>query len=214
MDQRYRGFYARFEAPSKKIGAILTGADSLVGDRFEVLFKVEDGVTVAWLKNRFGAEVGFLNAEDSRKLQLASARDWTICALLSYVAYSDSPDPGIYWGEAAFICFDPKYDEECQTFVEKVGAKLADGVRPQIDLGSQGIDKIMEAKGNWLPSKNLPRPKTKTGTAILKSRRTTSEKMIEQGRAGNKGCYFVSYAFIVIVVVLVAYFVLKMVGVI
>ena len=41
--------------------------------------------------------------------------------------------------------------------------------------------------------------------AVLKDHRSMSEKMIEQGRARNKGCYFVSYLFIALVVIAIAY---------
>ena len=42
MPLNYSGFYARFEAPDKKLGGLLTGADTLVGDEFEVFFKQEE----------------------------------------------------------------------------------------------------------------------------------------------------------------------------
>ena len=34
----------------------------------------------------------------------------------------------------------------------------------------------------------------------MKSRRKMSEKLIEQGRKGNKGCYVVSWLFLLLVV--------------
>ena len=58
-----------------------------------------------------------------------------------------------------------------------------------------------------MPTETMPLPQKEVGMAVLKDHRTMSEKMIEQGRAGNKGCYAVSIAFIVIVVLAIAYFV-------
>ena len=199
MAVQYSGFYARFEAPSKKIGGILTGADTLVGDDFEIFFKVEDGLTRAWAKNRFGAEVGFFDADASRKLQLAHARGMQIRALLSFVAYSDTPDPGIYWGEMAIICYQDDETGIFPSFVANVAAKLCEGVRTDIDLGSQDLEKLREDP-NWLPKGTIFLPETSRGCAILKSKRSFSEKVVEQGRKGNIGCYIATFAIFAIVI--------------
>lgn len=204
MDQNYQGFYARFDTPTKAVGSMLMGPNHLVGDDYEVFFKTEDGRVVAWVRNKFGAETGFFDADTSRKLQLANARKQTIRAVLSYVAYSDEPDPGLYWGQMALFCFNPRYAEEVNAFVDRVAAKIAEGVRPNIDLGSQAVAKVLEEE-DWVPAGTMPLPQKEAGMAVLKDHRTMSEKMIEQGRARNKGCYFVSYLFIALVVIAIAY---------
>ena len=212
MDQSYEGFYARFEAPDKQTGGLLMGADNLVGDDFQVEFRTEDGRTVAWLRNKFDAEIGRFDADGSRKLQLANARGQKVRALLSFVAYSDEPAPGAYWGEMAVICFNPAYVEEMDAFADRVAAKLADGVRPNIDLGAEAVQRIFDDPG-WLPSDSVPLPKKERGMAVLKDHRSLSEQMIEQGRARNKGCYVVSWAFIIVVVLLVVFGFAKLLGV-
>ena len=209
MENIYEGFYARFDTPDKAIGSMLMGPDHLVGDDYEVFFKTEEGRVVAWVKNKFGAETGYFDANASRKLQLANARDQQIRAVLSYTAYSDEPDPGLYWGQMALFCFNPSYAEEMNAFVDRVAAKIAEGVRPDIDLGSQAVDKLLNEK-DWLPGNTMPLPQKEVGMAVLKDHRTMSEKMIEQGRRGNKGCYAVSYIFIAIVVVAIAFFVFNL----
>ena len=55
-------------------------------------------------------------------------------------------------------------------------------------------------------------PKRNPGTAIVKSHRSITENMVEQGRKGNIGCYVVSIAFIVVVVVGVVYLLGSMFG--
>lgn len=75
MDQNYQGFYARFETPTKAVGSMLMGPDHLVGDDYEVFFKTEDGLVVAWVRNKFGVETGYFDVDTSRKLQLANARE-------------------------------------------------------------------------------------------------------------------------------------------
>lgn len=212
MDRSYEGFYARFETPSKNVGSLLMGPDNLIGDDFQVKFKTEDGRVVAWLENKFDVEIGFLDVDGSRKLQLANARGQKIRALLSFVAYSDEPDPGLYWGEMAIFCYNPAYASEMDAFVDRVAAKMAEGIRPNIDLGSSAVAHIFDEDG-WLPNDTVPLPKKETGMAVLKDHRSMSEKMVEQGRAGNKGCYAVSWAFIIVVVLLIAYGIAHLVGV-
>jgi len=204
IDYSYQGFYARFESPDKPTGSLLMGPDNLVGDDYEVVFKNEDDRIVAWLKNKFGAEIGFLDVDASRSLQLANGRGQKIRALLSFVAYSDSPDPGLYWGEVALFCYNETYDEEIGAFINRCASRLADGVRPEIDLGRSSIEKIFSEK-DWMPTQTVPYPKKETGMAILKQSRSLSEKMIEQGRARNKGCYVVSWLFIIIVIAAVLF---------
>lgn len=213
MDHPYNGFYAHYETPSKKVGSMLMGADSIVGDDLTVEFRTEDGRVVAWVMNKFGAEVGFLDVEGSRKLQLAKGRDMKIRALLSFVAYSDLPEPGLYWGEVAVFCYSPSDAEEMDAFIDRVGKRLAEGVRPAIDLGSSAVSKIF-SEPEWLPKETVPFPKKEKGMAILKDHQSMSEKMIEQGRARNKGCYAVSWVFIIIVVLAIAYGVAHLLGVV
>ena len=213
MDSSYEGFYARYETPSKSVGSLLTGPDNLIGDEFEIEFKKEDNRIVVWLKNKFGKEIGFLDVEGSRKAQLANGRGLKVRALLSFVAYSDEPEPGLFWGEMAIICYNPAYELEMDAFIKRIGARMADGVRPKIDLRSEAVKKIFDEQ-DWVPSESVPLPEKKTGMAVLKDHQTMSEKMIEQGRARNKGCFVVSWAFIIIVVLAIAYFVARMAGVI
>lgn len=204
MDYSYEGFYARFESATKSDGSLLMGPDNIVGDDYEVVFKTEEGRVVVWLNNKFGAEVGFLDANASRKLQLAAARDQKIRALLSFVAYSDTPEPGLYWGQVALFCFNPAYAKEMDAFVDRVAKKIGEGIRPNINLGESAVAKIFEEE-DWVPSDTVALPKKESGMAILKDHQSMSEKMIEQGRAGNKGCYAISWIFIALLVVAALY---------
>ncbi|MDR0515283.1 MAG: hypothetical protein LBG81_09035 [Coriobacteriaceae bacterium] len=196
----YYGCYARFETSSKKDAGQLLGADNLVGDAFEIVFITEKSDRIAWMKNRFGALVGFFDKATSRKLSLYEAKGWVLCALLSFVAYSESPAPGLYWGEAALMCYDPRQKDAFLRFVTNTASRLSDGIRPAIDLGEGGISQLLESGGEWMPAKRIPFPAKEAGTAILKSRRAFSEKMIEQARAGNKGCYVAGWAFLLAIV--------------
>ena len=132
--------------------------------------------------------------------------------LLSFVAYSDTPEPGHYWGEVAVICFNPAYSEEMDAFADRIAARMADGVRPAVNLGSSAVQKIF-SEPDWIPTDTVPLPKKEKGMAILKDCQSMSEKMIEQGRARNKGCYVISWLFIIIVVLAAAYGIAHVLGV-
>ena len=204
MEQVYQGFYARFDTETKAVGSMMMGPDHIVGDDYEVFFKTEDDKVVAWVRNRFGAETGFFDADTSLKLQLANARDQKIRAVLSFVAYSDEPEPGLYWGQMALFCFSTRYEDEINAFVDRVAEKISTGVRPSINLGSQAVSKLLEDP-SWFPSDTMPLPQKQVGMAVLKDHRSMSESMIEQGRARNKGCYVVSWVFIALVVIGIIY---------
>ena len=203
--ERYFGAYVRFDTKSKKDAAALLGADNLVGDVFEVVFETEDGVNVAWMKNRFGAWIGYFDASLSRQLSILQARGWRLQAILSFVAFTDSPEPGHYWGQAALICYDSELGQAFDPFIAGVASRLMDGVRPEVELGDQAVASIVESKGAWQPKKTVAFPKKQNGTVIMKSRLKMSEKLIEQGRKGNKGCYAVSWIFLLLLVALVLF---------
>lgn len=203
-DQFY-GAYVRFDTASKRDAAVLLGADNLIGDVFDIVFETADGAPVAWIENRFGARVGFFDTEQSRQLQVLSVREWKLRAVLSLVAYTDNPAPGHYWGEVALLCYSRTIEHVFDTFVDSVGARLADGFRPKIDLGEQGVAHVLESDGAWMPKLTTPKPEESDGTVILKDRRKLTEGLIEQGRKGNKGCYIASWAFLLLVVAALAF---------
>lgn len=211
MDQ-YFGTYESFDTPSKKDAAVLLGADSLVGDKYRVDIELENGEHRAWLVNRFDKRIGFFGAPFSRKLSILQARDFEITALLSFVAYTDHPDPGYYWGEMAVIGYDKRNKEAFDVYVEKISALMAEGKRPNVDLSEDDVDRVADSKGEWVSDSTVPLPAKAKGTAIMKSKRSLNERMIEQGRKGNIGCYIVSWAFIFALVAL-AVFGLKSCGV-
>ena len=210
--ERYFGTYARFDTLSKKDAAALLGADNLIGDVFEIVFQTEHGVSTAWMKNRFGGLIGFFDAAFSRKLNVLAARGWKLQAVLSFVAFTDRPEPGHYWGQAAVICFDPTLEQAFGPFIASTAQRLSDGVRSEVDLGEQGVEQVVSSNGTWTPKKTVAFPAKEAGTVIMKSRRKMSEKLIEQGRKGNKGCYAVSWLFLLLLVAL-ALFGLKSCGV-
>lgn len=196
----YFGHYENFEAVSKKEAAQLLGADNLVGDIYEIENEIIDKEHRAWLISRFGKRVGYFKPKVSRELGVKAAQGMTCRAILCFVAFTDHPDDGHYWGEVALICFNPAYAAAFEKFIANISKRIGDGVRPAIDLDGKSIQQIIDSNGEWAPTQNLPLRKNDKGTAIIKSRRSISDKLIEQGRAGNKGCYIVSWIFLLVLV--------------
>lgn len=211
-DLRYFGTYARFDTLSKKDAAPLLGADSLVGDAFTIEIEREERRPVAWIVNKFGAKVGRLDPDVSRELGICRARGWTMRALLSFVAFTDSPEPGHYWGEVALICNDSHHDNAFDEFSRRVAALMVEGIRPEVDLSQSGIEHVLSSNGEWVTENRHPLPDKMHGTVLLKKQRSLSEKMIEQGRKGNKGCYAISWLFLIIIAMTIIVIVLKVLG--
>lgn len=204
-DFPYYGTYARFDTLEKKDGAILMNADSIVGDRYEIEIARENGTRHAWLKNRFGARVGFFDDAMTHELSLCEAKGWTLVGILSFAAFSEMPEPGVYWGQAAIIAYDPLQKDVVDPFVERVRKLIGQGIRPQISLGAGALEQLQAAPDSWVPTERVDLPPREKGTVILKSREKVSEKLIEQGRQKNIGCYIVSWIFLLAVVAMLMF---------
>lgn len=203
MQADFEGFYARFETYTKKDAGILMGADVLVGDEFNIKFEQEETGTKAAIYDKFDKRVGYFEEATTRQLRLYEARGWTVRVILAFLAYSDHPEPGCYWGQMAVLAYPSECNELFEKFVGKVAAKLADGKRVDVNIGNQGIKSLVETNGEWFTSATLPKVKFDAGTVMMKSSRSLSEKLVEQGRAKNPGCYIVSWVFIIGIVALI-----------
>ena len=205
------GTYARFNTASRDEGFTLLGADNLVGDIYTIeVVRTENNTYEAWLVNRFGKRVGFLAEEYVHKVQTFIARGWTLRALLSFVSMDKESE--MYWGEVALLFNDPHYNEEFDVFAQQLGITMGEGVRPDIDFTEQAARKVVDSKGAWQPADRVPIPK-EAKKGLVKDRRSASEKMIEQGRAGNKGCYAATWVFWAALAVAVVFGALKFFGV-
>ena len=199
MDQ-YFGTYQTFETVSKKDAAVLLGADNLVGDRYTIEIELDGDAHKAWLISRFDQRIGFFDGNFSRRLSILKANGLELTAILSFVAYTDMPEPGNYWGEMAVIAYNPAQKEAFERFITTVCTRMFDNVRTRVNFDAEGVERIISSGGSWVPEQTVPMPSKKKGTVIMKSKRSLSEKLIEQGRKGNKGCYVVSWAFIIALV--------------
>ena len=197
---QYFGTYHRFETASKKEAGRLLGADNLVGDLYHIDCTMEGAAHKAWLVSRFDQRIGYFDEDFSRDLSILAARDLTLVAVLSFIAFTESPEPGHYWGEVAVVAYEPAQADDFETFVQNVALRMQDGIRTNVSFEPDGVNRIVESRGTWIPEKTIPLPQKEKGTVIMKSRRSLSERAIEQGRKGDKGCYLVSWAFLLALV--------------
>ena len=197
---QYFGTYHRFETASKKEAGRLLGADNLVGDLYHLDCTMEGTAHKAWLVSRIDQRIGYFDEDFSRDLSILAARDLTLVAVLSFIAFTESPEPGHYWGEVAVVAYEPAQADDFETFVQNVAMRMQDGIRTNVSFEPDGVNRIVESRGTWIPEKTIPLPQKEKGTVIMKSRRSLSERAIEQGRKGNKGCYLVSWAFLLALV--------------
>ena len=198
----YFGCYARFNTPDKSAGAVLAGPDNAVGDIGDIVWETdEEKKQRAWLKNPYGAKIGFLDSHASYKLALCHAKGWTIKYVLSFTAYSETPDPGVYWGQVAIIAYPPRYAEQFEPFLKVFAKAAADGLRPDPDLRASSIQQVLDDPQSWTPTNKVKIPSSgDKGTVILKDHRTAHDKILDKGRSKNIGCYIISWVFILAVV--------------
>lgn len=205
--ERYFGRYANFETISKEDAATLLSADNMVGDVYDVVveYDEETSSTRAWLVSRFDARIGYLDPDVSRKMSLLQADGLTCKAILSFVAFTNHPGEGHYWGSVALVCYRPADAEAFAAFIAAVSKRIGDDVRPRIDFDAEAVDKVIDSNGTWMPTQTVSLPANEKGMAILKRRRRMMDKMIEQGRARNKGCYLASWACLLAAVALIVF---------
>lgn len=135
--ERYFGTYQTFRTVSKKDAALLMGSNTLVGDRYRINLTMDEGVHRAWLINKFYETIGYFDDGFSRELSLFAAEGLELVGILSLVAFTETPEPGEYWGQAAVIGYSPHYAEEFNRFVDGVCGLIGKGIRPKLALKGQ-----------------------------------------------------------------------------
>lgn len=201
----YFATYARFETESKEAAAAFLGADNIIGDTFSIEQEYVDGKRTAWIVNPFGKRMGFIDEKTAEEVDLCNAKGWNTVALLALVAFTEKPAPGLYWGQVLIVSYDPEYEVEFSTFIENIGKQLGNGVRPDVSLGKESLQKVVDTKGEWVPSGRVPLPKKDKGTAWVKTQRTGTERLVKQARKGNMGCTVISWIILLALVALIVF---------
>jgi hypothetical protein len=203
----YSGSYVRFVTEDKDVAMGFLGINNLVGDRYSIESKYENGERSDWMVNAWGETMGKVDRRVADRLDLAQAKGWTTVALLTFVAFTEGKEgePGRYWGELAVISYDPKYEGAFSNFLEKLGEAYGDGIRPDLNIGKQGLQELVEKDGDYLPSGRKPLPTLEKGSAFVKTERSANEKLVNQARKKNLGCMIASWVFIFVVIALFVY---------
>lgn len=208
-DTRYFGGYSRFDTVSREAGGTLAGADCIVGDVYSIEFdNDENGSIVAWLVNKFGKRIGYFENKTSRRLCVFSASGWTLRASLALVAYSGDKNQGKHWGYAALICNDKHFDTEVELFYNNIREKIAEGERPNIELMPRAIDEMLASGGSWMPATSA-KLDVKKGAAIVKDKRTATERLVESGRKRSLPSILISVVFYGAIIALVVWLISK-----
>lgn len=197
----YFGTYARFSTLDKNVGALLAGPDNAIGDIGEIEFDLDENKReIAWLKNRFGKRIGKLDEALSYQLAILKAKGWDVLYVLSFVAFSEKPDSSdnSYWGEVAVVSFAPRVAEEFRDFLDSFVKKTAEGERPNPVLTDTEVNQILKNPSSWVPSQKIPLPPMDASTILVKNTRSMHDKLLDQGRSKNPGCYLISWLFILL----------------
>lgn len=196
----YFGAYTDFSCPDRKMASGFMGADNLVGDPYTIEMDYAEQKRQAWIVNPFGFRMGVLDEKIAQKIDVFEAKGWKVTALLACVIFTEEPKPGTFSGQVALFAYDPAHEEAFSAFVKTIGSELAKGIRPAIDLGSDGVSRVLSSKGTWVPTGRVALPKVKKGSMILKSERSSTDKLVAQARKSRVGCTVASWGFIIIVV--------------
>lgn len=196
----YFGTYTDFSCPDRKAASGFMGADNLVGDPYTIEMDYSGSKRQAWIVNPFGFRMGVLSEKIAQKIDVYEAKGWSVVALLACVVFTEEPKPGTFSGQIALFAYDPAHEEAFSAFVKTIGEQLAKGVRPAIDLGADGVSRVFSSKGSWVPTGRVPMPSVKKGSIILKSERSSTDKLVAQARKSQVGCTVASWGFIIVVV--------------
>ena len=209
----YLGSYGTFQAPERDQGVHLLSADSLVGD--ELLFETrhEDGKTSVVLSNRFGGEIGMLDAKTAHDVQLCQAKGWIVHVLLASV-YAKQAGEGVrvgHWGEVVLMAYSSEHAKAFDVFTRNMSQLLGEGIRPEVDLLQSSVSQVIESGGSWQPNGRRAAV-AKDGNVLVKGQLSMNDKLVEQARKRNPGCMVAGWAFIVLVVFLAGYLVKTLFG--
>jgi hypothetical protein len=199
-DAEFFGTYTDFSCPDRKAAAGFMGSDNLVGDPYTIEMDYESGQRTAWIVNPFGFRMGVISEKIAQKIDVFEAKGWKTVALLACVGFTEEPKPGNYWGQVVILSYSPEHAEAFDAFTKTIGEQLSKGIRPAVNLGKDGISRVLQSKGTWIPTGRVPLPKEKKGSMIFKKERSSTDKLVAQARKSRIGCTVVSWGFVIIVV--------------
>lgn len=178
--------------PANKIQAAqLTSSNSVVGNFFNLEYDKEIKQIIIF--NKYKYPVAQLSAEDSKKIYLQINKENIIKCMLAYVTYCQPKN--CHYATFLFIAYPKQYKKAYNNFTNLIKSKIEQGIYPQINIEKYEHNQIIKKNGNFRIQKNI-KPDLKSGTVIVKDKISFTEKLIEEARNKNKGCYFASIVFL------------------
>ena len=211
MDNYY-GTYAIGTPTSKEEAGRLLGADNIIGDVYKVVCNINDGNHEAKVVNRFGNSPAVFDAQVSRELALNEAKGFRTYAILTCVGFTQNEGDGDYWAEFAVVSFPKGEIETFSVYVDEVSQAIINHKRPEVDLSADEVQQIILNEGHFVSNTTHPKLEKKKGQVILKSQVKLSDKLVEQGRKKNPGCYIFGWLFLLAFVALIVLLIMKVIG--
>lgn len=202
------GTYKIADSYDSNSSARLISADNTVGDIYKIEIENIKDEHRAVLVNRFNQKTAVFDSDFSRKLSLLKAKNMNIVAVLSLVGFSENKKPN-YWAEFAVFSYSLSQSDLYEIFIANISKKIRDGIRINLSLSEEEEKKIKESQGNYLPCSKVPIPQLKKGEILIKKSASLKERLIEEARKKNPGCYIFGWLFILLVIALVVFLVGK-----
>lgn len=194
------GTYATFTVADTTLVGTLLGADCIVGDELTAREEWKNGKRVVVISNKFGCDLGYIqNDFFIEQFSLAHARGWQTSLRLASLYFDQNPHPGTYGGEVVFLAFEQTVAESFIAFSQVIGQKLANGIRPTVDLSSHGVEQVIASQGQWIPNTRQA-PLQKEGRIFLKSERSLNETLVDLSRRRAPGCLIAGWGFIIFLI--------------
>jgi hypothetical protein len=198
VNEVYEGFYAHFTPQDEEGMRYLGGSWAPVGMEFE-LAEHEGGLAVV---TQDGHCVAPLERALAARIRAFWERDWVVHCILAFITYN--AEEKAFTGEFACICYSPQLSEgergALETFIGNITKRIAQASHPSLSLTQEQFVRVIESKGAWFLTKNLPWPELPRGTVFYRRRRTLSDRLVSAAVKGNKGCLFLSWTVIALVV--------------
>ena len=208
----YYATYAIAKPTSKEEAGRLLGADNIIGDVYKVVTKIKGGSHEAKVVNRFGNTPAVFDADVSRQLALNDAKGFKTYAVLTCVGFTQTEGDGDYWAEFAVVSFPESELETFSVYVDEVSQAVKNNKRPEVDLAADEVQQIIENRGHFISNTTHPKLEKKKGQVILKSQVKLSDKLVEQGRKKNPGCYIFGWLFLLAFIALIVMVIMKVIG--
>jgi hypothetical protein len=213
----YDGFYVPFEPVSKTASTFLAGGEGAIGTKLLIADKSEllaphsppitppliqsaendkatdNNIPTLTLTTQDGRVVTQLGGEAAARIWQRLDDGWDVTVMLSLVIYEESNNR--FTGEMACMCYDPVLGLPFEQFVKNITYRLTKGTHPGLALTQEEFMRVIESKGAWYLTKDVPLPERPKGSIVFKRRKVWSEYLVEAAVKGSIGCKIVGILF-------------------